>query len=73
MEVAMAREKHTLALGCTVPHAYRAILRKERVLERFTLAQLEEQLLVPAEYVGQLLEPSFEDDFEAKLVQCDAD
>lgn len=63
----------TLALGCTVPHAYREILRRERVLEKFTSEQLEAQLLVPAEYITELLDPSFEADFDAKLLQCDQD
>ena len=67
------KDGFTLALGCTVPYAYREILRREKYLERFSLEQLEEQLLVPAEYIQRLLNPSFETEFEACLLQCDAD
>jgi hypothetical protein len=73
LNVKADKDGFTLALGCTVPYAYREILRREKYIERFTLEQLEEQLLVPAEYIKQLLDPSFEAEFEAKLLQCDTD
>jgi hypothetical protein len=60
-----------LALGCAVPGAYRAKLRAEDCLSKYSSEDLEEILCVPAEFFVWLFGPQFETDFERALKECD--
>lgn len=61
----------TLALGSAIPLTYREILREQGYLEKYSLSQLEEMLVIPKEFVRFVLESSFEKTFDEALQHCD--
>lgn len=60
-----------LALGATIPHAYRTILRQQNFIQNHPPAQLEQVLLVPAEFLAWVMSEQFEADFEKAIIECD--
>jgi hypothetical protein len=58
-----------LALGCKIPHTYRVSLRKS--LDRPGHDQLEKTLMVPTDFIEDLLNPKFEEEFATALAECD--
>jgi hypothetical protein len=65
------RDGITLALGCAIPLGYRKVLREQEFLKKYTIEQLESQLLIPSEFIEWLLSDAFEQDFEIALARCD--
>jgi len=60
-----------LALGATIPKAYRTILRQQNFIDKHPPAQLEQTLLVPAEFLTWVISEEFEKNFETAVHECD--
>lgn len=69
LNVVADKNGFTLALGCMMPAAYRASLRK--MTPRPPIEVLEGMVLVPREFIDWLLTDDFESRFERALAECD--
>jgi hypothetical protein len=71
LNVMADRNGLVLALGCTIPLAYRHTLREQRYTAKYTPQQMESMIFIPAEFVEYVLNPAFEEVFEQALTECD--